>query len=29
VVFTDPEVVDAHLVGEDALLDEVPDRLGM
>ncbi len=29
VVFTDPEEVDADLVGEDTLLDEVPDRLGM
>jgi hypothetical protein len=27
VVFTDPEKVDADLVGENALLDEVPDRL--
>ena len=29
VVFTDPDEVDADLVGEDALLDEVPDRLRM
>ena len=29
VVFADPEEVDADLVGEDALLDEVPDRLRM
>ena len=27
VVLADPEEVDADLVGEDALLDEVPDRL--
>ena len=27
MVFTDPEEVDADLVGENALLDEVPDRL--
>ena len=29
VVLTDPEEVDADLVGEDALFDEVPDRLRM
>jgi hypothetical protein len=27
VVLTDPEEVDADTVCEDALLDEVPDRL--
>jgi hypothetical protein len=29
VVFTNPEEVDADLVGKDALLDDVPDRLRM
>jgi hypothetical protein len=29
VVLTDSEEVDADLVGKDALLHDVPDRLGM
>ena len=27
VVLTDAEEVDADLIGEDALLDDIPDRL--
>jgi hypothetical protein len=29
VVLTDAEEVDADLVGQDALVDDVPDRLGV
>jgi hypothetical protein len=29
VVLADPEEVHAGLLGEDSLLDKVPDRLGM
>jgi hypothetical protein len=29
VMFADPEEVDSDLVGEHALLDEVPDRLSV
>jgi len=29
VVLTDPEEVEAYLVGKDTLFDQVPDRLGM
>jgi hypothetical protein len=29
VVLADPKEVDADLVGEDALFDDIPDRLGM
>jgi hypothetical protein len=29
VVLSDPEEVEAYLVGKDTLFDQVPDRLGM